>query len=262
MPTATIRDLRMHYIDQGTGTPVVLVHGNTSSSVWWEYTLERMGNAYRFIAPDLRGRGATEGPSGEWTIPMLADDLRGLVQHLDLGPAHFVGHSLGANVVLQYALDHPTDVKSIVLLNPGWVAGDMPEALADIDRIRAMVADKELMKLALRGIAMLHPENEQWKRLEAASLAQKDEASLRGPTALKEWNVVGRLHELAGIPTLVARGVGDEYLSTPAVCEKITGNVPGARYVEIANASHSPNVENPDEWVALLKKHLAAAEAG
>lgn len=259
MPKATIGDLTMHYVEQGSGTPVVLVHGNTSSSVWWDYTLERMGDSYHFIAPDLRGRGDTEGPAADWTVKMLADDVRGLLEHLGIGAAHFVGHSLGANVVLQCALDHTPDVLSLTLLNPGWVAGDMPAALADMARIQAMVADKELLKMALRGIAMLHPDDDRWQRLQAASLKQQDAASLRGPVALKEWNVVDHLHTLASVPTLVARGVGDEYLATRAVCETITANLPGAQYVEIPNATHSPNVENPDAWVALLRDHLAHA---
>ncbi len=257
MPTATIHDLTMHYLEQGSGTPVVLIHGNTSSSVWWEYTLERMGDAYYFIAPDLRGRGDTQGPAADWTVEMLARDVRGLVEQLEIGPAHFVGHSLGANVALQYALDHKNEVKSLTLLNPGWVAGDMPDAIADPARVEQMVADKPLLKMALRGIAMLHPDDDRWKRLEAASLKQSDEASIRGPVVLKQWNVVDRLRELEGIPALVVRGVGDEYLSTLAVCQRILDNLPGAQYVEIPDSTHSPNVENPDAWVAVLQKHLS-----
>lgn len=260
MPTAVIGDLTMHYLEQGRGTPLVLVHGNTSSSVWWEYTLARLGDAYHCIAPDLRGRGETVGPAADWTIETLADDLRGLLTHLGIGAAHLVGHSLGGDVVLQYALDHRADVLSLTLLNPGWVAGDMPALLADEARVQAMVADKNLLRLALRGIAMLHPDDDRWKRLEAASLQQRDEASLRSISALKAWNVADRLHILAGIPTLVARGVEDQYLSTAAVCQKIIDNLPGARLVEIPGASHSPNVEAPDAWVAVLREHLAAVK--
>jgi len=258
MPIAAIGDLNMYYVEQGSGEPVVLIHGNTSSSVWWEYTLARLGNAYHFIAPDLRGRGDTGGPAAGFTIETLADDLRGLIDHLGLGPAHLVGHSLGSDVVLQYALDHVADVKSLVLMNPGWVAGDMPAEVSDPARIQMMVANKELLKLALRGIAMKHPDDDNWKRLEAASLKQTDEASLRTPAALKEWIVVDRLHELAGIPTLVARGADDQFIATKAVCQKIVDNLPGATYAEIEGASHSPNVEAPDAWVAVLKQHLAS----
>jgi pimeloyl-ACP methyl ester carboxylesterase len=82
MPSALIGDLDMFYRVQGRGDPVVLIHGNTASSLWWEYTLQRMGETYRFIAPDLRGRGDTEGPAAQWTIKTLSDDVRGLVESL------------------------------------------------------------------------------------------------------------------------------------------------------------------------------------
>ncbi len=259
MPFANVGDLSMHYLEQGAGDSVLLIHGNTSSSVWWEYTLERLGDAYHFIAPDLRGRGATQGPSANWTVEMLARDVYGLLARLDIEAAHVVGHSLGADVALQLALDHPAQVRSLLLLNPGWVAGDMPEAVGDEARVRAMVENKDLLKAALRGIAYLHPADGRWARLEAASLLQADEASLRGPAALKAWAVADRLHELAGIPTLVARGAQDQYLSTREVCQRIVDHLPGAAYAEIPDASHSPNVEAPDAWVALLREHLARA---
>ncbi len=263
MPTAQIGDLNMHYIERaGGGAPLLLIHGNTSSSVWWEYTIERMEDTdYRIIAPDLRGRGETGGSAAGWTVEQLAADVRGLVERLGLGAAHVVGHSLGSNVALQYALDHTADVRSLTLLNPGWVAGDMPAELADSARVRAMVADKSLLKQALRGIAILHPADERWARLEAASLKQTDEASVRGPEALQAWVVVDRLEALADIPTLVARGAGDQYISTEAVAMQIVDNLPGAHYKTIEGATHSPNVENPDAWAELLKYHLEEAEA-
>jgi len=259
MPFTSVGDLSMHYLEQGAGDPLLLIHGNTSSSVWWEYTLERLGDAYHAIAPDLRGRGDTQGPSADWTVERLAQDVYGLLARLGIGPAHVVGHSLGADVALQLALDHPARVRSLLLLNPGWVAGDMPEAVGDEARVRAMVENKDLLKAALRGIAFLHPADARWARLEAASLQQADEASLRGPAALKQWAVADRLHELAGISTLVARGARDQYLSTQEVCQRIVDHLPGATYVEIPGASHSPNVEAPDAWVALLRDHLAQA---
>lgn len=257
MSKAVIGDLNMWYVEQGSGEPVVLVHGNASSGVWWDYTLQRLGETYHFIVPDLRGRGDTEGPSADWTIETLADDLRGLIEHLGVGPAHFVGHSLGSDVVIQYALDHPSEVKSLVLLSPGWVAGDMPAELADPARYQPMIADKEVFKLALRAIAMMHPDDENWKRLEAASLKQTDEASLQASKATGSWVVVDRLGELAGIPTLVVRGAGDQFVATKAVCQKILDHLPGSLYAEIPGATHSPNVETPDAWAALLNNHLS-----
>jgi 3-oxoadipate enol-lactonase len=262
MPQIIVNDLEMHFIHQGQGQEIVLLmHGNASSSVWWEYTFERIRPDYRFIAPDLRGRGDTSGPDTDWTIEQLAADVYGLIRSLGITESvHLVGHSLGGNVSLQYALDHPREVKSLTLLNPIWVAGDMPPELGSPERIRAMLADdRQVLKTVLRGVAAMHPEDDNWRRLEAASLKQTDAATWRLPAALNEWSVVDRLPLLGHIPALVVRGTGDTYLSTPQVCQTIVDRIPGVRFVEIDGATHSPNVETPDSWMEILYEHLERA---
>ncbi|PJF36954.1 MAG: alpha/beta hydrolase [Candidatus Thermofonsia Clade 1 bacterium] len=260
MPFQAVRDLNMHYLEHGDpgGAPVLLIHGNVSSSAWWQYTLDRLsGSPYRLIAPDLRGRGQTEGPADDWTIETLAQDIRGLVEALQLGKVHLVGHSLGALVAIQYALDYKPEVRSLFLLAPGWVAGDMPAEVADPNRIRMMVENKAILKAALRMTAANHPEAG-WEVLESAGLRQQDAASYRTPIALKQWAVASRLRELDGIPTTVARGVHDSVIPESVVLASAQG-IPHARYEVIEGATHSPNVEVPDAFVALLRAHLERA---
>ncbi len=257
MPFRDVHDLRVHYLDQGnpTGAPIVFIHGNVSSSVWWQYTFDRLSDApYRLIAPDLRGRGETEGPADSWTIETLAHDVRGLVEALELGSVHLVGHSLGALVAVQYALDYKPEVRSLFLLAPGWVAGDMPAEVADPARIQMMVQNKTILKAALRMTAANHPEAG-WEILESAGLRQQDAASYRTPIALKQWAVAQRLRELDGIPTTVARGVHDSVIPESVVLASAQG-IPHARYEVIEGATHSPNVEVPDAFAAVLRAHL------
>jgi pimeloyl-ACP methyl ester carboxylesterase len=255
MPYQTVGDLNMFYREQGSGTPVVFIHGNTASSAWWDYTLARLADApYRCIAPDLRGRGDTGGDASSYTIESLAGEVRGLLEALDIGAAHLVGHSLGACVAMQYALDHKSDVLSLTLLAPGWVAGDMPAAIGDPARLKAFAADRAFLRTALRAVAANVPEAE-WPYFAEASMKQSDEAYIQSGPALLGWNVAARLGELAGLPTLVVRGAADP-LIPPTVAAMIVEGVPGARLVEVAEATHSPNIERPDEWVALLRAHL------
>ncbi|MFN7209727.1 MAG: alpha/beta fold hydrolase [Aggregatilineales bacterium] len=260
MPFQDVHDLKMHYLDQGdpNGVLIVFIHGNVSSSVWWQYTFERLsGSAYRLIAPDLRGRGETEGAADNWTIETLAHDVRGLIEVLGLGSVHLVGHSLGALVAIQYALDYKPDVRSLFLLAPGWVAGDMPAEVADPARIQMMVQNKAILKAALRMTAANHPDAG-WDVLENAALRQQDAASYRTPVALKQWAVAARLRELEGIPTTVARGINDSIIPEAVVLASAQG-IPHARYEVIQGATHSPNVEVPDAFVALLRVHLERA---
>lgn len=262
MPNIPIKDLQMSYRDQGdlAAPAVVLIHGNVSSSAWWEYTFARLQNSpYRLIAPDLRGRGHTTGPDDTWTIETLADDIHHLLTALGVGRAHFVGHSLGGVVAIQYTLDHPDSVRSLYLLAPGWVKGDMPAAVGDPARIKMLVENKAILKMALRATASTHPD-EGWEFFEAASMLQTDAASLRSPQALFAWNVYARLGSLAGIPTTISRGAGDVIVPESVVMDSVNG-IPGAKYEVFQGATHSPNIETPDAFAVSLLHHLHSANA-
>lgn len=118
---ATAR-LATHFLERGPedGVPVVFIHGNVSSSLFFEETLAALPDSYRGIAVDLRGFGDSE------TKPLdamrgvrdFADDLRALVETLGLEKAHFVGWSAGGSVAMRYVMDHPEDVASLVLIAP------------------------------------------------------------------------------------------------------------------------------------------------
>lgn len=102
------------------GIPVVFVHGNFSSSTYWEETMLALPPAYRGIAPDLRGYGGTEDLPIDATRGARdwSDDLKALSDELGDRPAHLVGWSLGAAVVMQFFLDYPDLVRSLTLVSP------------------------------------------------------------------------------------------------------------------------------------------------
>lgn len=114
--------LRVHYFYAGRGdaTPVVLVHGNVSSALFWDETIPALAGEYRVIAPDLRGYGETEAVEIDATRGLRdwSDDLEALREALQLGPFHVVGWSMGAGVAMQYAIDHPANVLSLTLISP------------------------------------------------------------------------------------------------------------------------------------------------
>lgn len=118
---ATTR-LATHFLERGPedGVPVVFIHGNVSSSLFFEETLAALPDGYRGIAADLRGFGDSEAKPLDATrgVRDFADDLHALVETLDLGRAHFVGWSAGGTVAMQYAMDHPEEVESLVLICP------------------------------------------------------------------------------------------------------------------------------------------------
>ena len=99
---------------------VVFVHGNVSSSVFWQDALLQLPNRYRPFAVDLRGFGGTDPLPVDATRGLrdYADDLAALLDALHVARAHLVGWSMGGGVVLQYLRDRPSAVRSLTLVNP------------------------------------------------------------------------------------------------------------------------------------------------
>jgi pimeloyl-ACP methyl ester carboxylesterase len=87
-----------------TGQPVLFVHGNVSSSLFWQTTMLALPDGYRPLAMDLRGFGETDPEPADATRGLgdYADDLAALIETLGLAPVHLVGWSMGGGVVLQY----------------------------------------------------------------------------------------------------------------------------------------------------------------
>ncbi len=102
------------------GEFVVLVHGNVSSSLFWQETLLHLPEGFRGIAPDMRGFGESETRPVDASRGLrdLSDDLAALLDGLATGPAHLVGWSMGGGVVMQLLLDRPDLVASLGLVNP------------------------------------------------------------------------------------------------------------------------------------------------
>jgi len=102
-----------------TGIPVLLIHGNVSSSLFFDETLAALPDRYRGLAPDLRGYGGSGTKPLDATrgLREFSDDLQALVDTLGLGRVHLVGWSAGGTVAMQYAIDHPGGVVSLTMID-------------------------------------------------------------------------------------------------------------------------------------------------
>ncbi len=104
--------------------PLVLVHGNVSAARFFAETMVALAGDYRCVAPDLRGFGRSEGlpVDARRGVRDFSDDVRALLTEGGLltaaAPVHLLGWSLGGGVALQYAIDHPGTVASVILESP------------------------------------------------------------------------------------------------------------------------------------------------
>ncbi len=117
--TALVNGVRLHYVIAGAGDPVVLLHGWPETWLEWRRIIPALADRYTVVAPDLRGFGDSDKPSGGYDKRTVAEDVYQLVRHLEFGPIHLVGHDLGMMAAYAYAAAHPTEVRRLVLLDAG-----------------------------------------------------------------------------------------------------------------------------------------------
>ena len=125
--------IRMHYLDEGQGHPVVLFHGEPTWSFLYRKVIPPLVDAgYRCIAPDYVGLGKSDKPVDDdfYTYDMHVDSMTSLLESLDLSEATVVGQDWGGPIGLRYAVENPATVGRLVILNTGIFTGrgTMPEA--------------------------------------------------------------------------------------------------------------------------------------
>ena len=116
----TVDGVRLHYLESGEGSPVVLLHGNVVMSEDFQTSgvLELLAGRHRVIAFDRPGFGYSDRPHGSaWSVREQADLLRDALDVLGINRPIVLGHSWGAAVALALALNHPDDVRGLVLLS-------------------------------------------------------------------------------------------------------------------------------------------------
>ena len=112
---------RIHYRDQGRedAPALVLIHGTSASLHTWEPLVKALGDQYRLISLDLPGHGLTgENSSGIYTDEIFIESVMNLMDYLDIESGSLVGNSLGGRVAWKAAVNHPTRVRSLILLAP------------------------------------------------------------------------------------------------------------------------------------------------
>lgn len=108
----------LSYVDEGSGPPVVLVHGNPTWSFYYRRLISALRPAHRVIVPDHLGCGLSSKPQHyPYRLQNHIDNLTALLQHLDLGPVDLVVHDWGGAIGMGWATAHPELVRRIVVLN-------------------------------------------------------------------------------------------------------------------------------------------------
>lgn len=255
MPIVHAGDLDVFYLDNGSGGrlgTIVFVHGNWATSSWWEQALGKLVNEARAVAYDVRGRGQTTGPDSDYSIPSLAADLGLLIAALGLETPHLVGHSLGSAIVMQYALTHPMQVRSVTVAGPAWVDG-MPVTPDTLKIQQLLQQDEALFFDAMSSICPAMPSGPLWIRLRKEGHRQRWEATKGVVDALANWKP-GDLLRTILCPKLVVGGENDPFVNAVMVAK--AASALGALRVIMPGTDHGMIIEKTDVFLAYLTEFI------
>jgi pimeloyl-ACP methyl ester carboxylesterase len=113
--TANVNGTTIAYSEQGSGPPMILLHGGLGSGATWQPVATRLADRFRVITPDSRGHGRSRNPGGALSYSLLADDVAGLITELELDHPVVAGWSDGGQIALELAVRHPQAAAALVI---------------------------------------------------------------------------------------------------------------------------------------------------
>ena len=114
-------DITLHYIEEGTGTPLLLLHGNGEDGTYFKHQLAYFSKKYRVIAVDTRGHGQSPRGAAPFTISQFAEDLNAFLEERKIERAVLLGFSDGANIAMRFAMKHQEKLLALMSLHTMYV---------------------------------------------------------------------------------------------------------------------------------------------
>ena len=260
MPEVVRDNVTLYYVDEGSGPPVLLIHGHTLDRRLWDPVMPFLVDAgFRVLRLDLRGHGRSSRPESGYHLSHHAADAAAVLDAVGIEAALGVGHSIGGAVLLEVAVTVPDRLTHLVLVSP--VMPDRPFEPAFMENLREVA---RAIRSEGVGPAMAGP----WARSplfehsfskpgirEAAGAITRDFpgaeylASQRDRVE-RSWTIPDRLGEIS-LPTVVAVGE-KEMPGFRAYAEEAASGIPGARLEVFKNCGHLLPLEAPERISAII----------
>ena len=232
---------RIYWDEQGRGEPILLIMGLAYTSHMWYRSRPSLSAHYRTVALDNRGVGRSDGPSGPYSIELMASDAARVLDAAEIESAHVLGVSMGGMIAQEFALQYPTRVRSLIL---GCTAAGGPTAVrAEREAIDMLMARARMTadEAAEAAIPFIYDAATSRERIDEDTEMRRPwfprpEAYTAQLQGILGWEVYPRLSGIRA-PTLVIHGESDR-LVPPANARLIAGRIPGATLVLIPHAGH------------------------
>lgn len=263
-PEAAYETVHIHYMEEGNGEPLILVHSIGQSIYTWRSLFYSLAQNYRVIAVDLPGFGYSGRPEEySYTIEEQSRSLELFLDAIGIESAHFMAFSMGSGYVMDLCLRHPERVGRVVLLAPGGLVPEMPLAIKLLDSsifggIASIIFGMRSLENVLsecffdQTVGVKPDVIEEYYKTICDSAARR--ALRLSFHNYDDENWLARLRA-AEMPVLVLLGAEDKWRTTDQA-ELIHAAIPGAGYSLIRNAGHLLHEEKPDKVMAALLEFI------
>ncbi len=237
------QSVELFFVENGLGTPVVLVHGYPLDHTIWDDVTGLLATNARVIRPDLRGYGQTPVTEGVYSMSLLADDLLALFDRLGLEKVILAGHSMGGYVALAFAQAYPQRLAGLALVT-SQAAADAPEKHEARYQQAIEVEKRGTIAAVEAGLARFSPNPvilEKTRKIMMRADPRAVAGSLRGMA--ERPDMTDFLREIQ-VPALVIAGEVDELIPARK-SEEMAGVLPDCKLVVVPGGGHMAMMEKP-----------------
>jgi pimeloyl-ACP methyl ester carboxylesterase len=251
--------IELHYEERGQGLPVILIHGFPFDHRIWSAQLETLSDAYRVIAPDLRGHGQSQAPEGDYGMETLAADVLALLDRLGVDRAVWAGHSMGGYVTMAALRQAPDRFSGVAFV------ATHPNADSDDKRLQRNQSAEVIAQEGIANVAF-----SMMGTLFSSHVEGSSEMAQRVYDIMLNTSPVGMAGALRGmanrpastdlvanlsVPALIIAGTEDKIISREVI-EAMANSVPGSSVVWVEGVGHLPMIEKPGATTAALRQFL------
>jgi len=258
-PTPTL-----HARDEGTGPPILLLHGLGADHTIWNAQIGPLAEEFRVLAPDLRGHGRSPLPPwSTFSVPELVGDLTALLDARGVPSAHVIGLSAGGFLALGWAAMDPRRVRSLVLSGSSTHCDAHTRSVAKnwADTYRTQGVSAYTLRLVKDLYAPEWTEShmEIVEQLERETAGRDLAGAILWGRALQTFDLRGRLSKMT-VPTLILHGMDDRVVD-PSHARLLRQTISGAQVRLFALTGHMVPVERPQETTDAIRSWVRASEA-